>query len=297
MLVPVFANPYSGRRSNREHLELLQAALRAEGLTPQPLWNRDEAGAWLAAHGRGAHAIVSAGGDGTAAAVLGLLRDAGCPNLPFMQYPLGNENLIARHFGFGRQPRRMAAALRAGRTRRCDLGEVNGRPFLLMLGAGFDAEVAHRFDRWRRSPADGRLHRSSRAAYAPHIMGAVLGPVARVALLADGREYTGGFAVVCNLAEYAAGLSFNRGARDDDGLLDWAVFPYATRAGQMWTALKWLARGDAAKAGAHAGRSARVELRTLEGPPVPLQSDGDPAGHAPATVVCKPKALQVVCVD
>src|SRR2546425_12871627 len=44
-----------------------------------------------------------------------------------------------------------ARATAGGRTRTIDLGQANGRLFALMLGVGFDADVAHRVAR-RRAP-------------------------------------------------------------------------------------------------------------------------------------------------
>jgi len=88
---------------------------------------------------------VVADGGGTVADVINETGGA----LPLAVLPLGNENLFARAFGFTSDAGTLACAIAGGRTRTIDLGQANGRLFALMLGVGFDADVAHRVARWR----------------------------------------------------------------------------------------------------------------------------------------------------
>jgi diacylglycerol kinase family enzyme len=80
-----------------------------------------------AAQAEGVDALVAAGGDGTistaAAAVAGT-------ELPFGVLPMGTLNHFARDSGIPLDLREAAAAIAAGRTRRVDAAEVNGRLFV-----------------------------------------------------------------------------------------------------------------------------------------------------------------------
>lgn len=84
--------------------------------------------------------LVIAGGDGTInEAVNGLTRGGGGVALGII--PLGTANVLAHEIGLSIRPSQVARALAEGPIRRIHLGEADGRKFMLMAGAGFDAEV------------------------------------------------------------------------------------------------------------------------------------------------------------
>jgi diacylglycerol kinase family enzyme len=85
-------------------------------------------------------AVVAAGGDGTLALVVNRVPE-GVPIVPF---PLGNENLLAKHIAATANPRQTLQAIDGGQVVRLDAGLANGRLFLLMAGVGFDADVVRR---------------------------------------------------------------------------------------------------------------------------------------------------------
>lgn len=55
--------------------------------------------------------------------------------------PLGTANVLADEVGLGRKPHRIAEAIANGPLRPIRVGNANGRRFVMMAGAGFDAEV------------------------------------------------------------------------------------------------------------------------------------------------------------
>lgn len=91
------------------------------------------------AHRDAVDLVVLGGGDGTMnAAARGLIESG----LPLGILPLGTANDLARTLGV---PEDIAAAtdlIIAGRTRRIDCGEVNGRPFFNVASIGLSAELA-----------------------------------------------------------------------------------------------------------------------------------------------------------
>ena len=93
--------------------------------------------------------VVAAGGDGTVSAVINELS----ADVALAVLPLGNENLFAKAFGFEDDPGALARAIARGARQPIDLGRAHttagSRLFTLMLSAGFDADVVHRFTRWR----------------------------------------------------------------------------------------------------------------------------------------------------
>lgn len=89
------------------------------------------------------HAIVAVGGDGTvhdvAEGVLG-------QSTPMGIIPVGTANVFSREIGLPRSPEALASMLLRGCERTIPVGEVNGRPFLFVVGVGFDAEAVRQFE-------------------------------------------------------------------------------------------------------------------------------------------------------
>jgi YegS/Rv2252/BmrU family lipid kinase len=88
--------------------------------------------------------VVAAGGDGT-------VRDAGeglvGTSMPLGIIPMGMGNVFAREINLPRSPDRLAKTLLEGEVCAIPVGQVNGRPFLFVVGVGFDAEAVRLFER------------------------------------------------------------------------------------------------------------------------------------------------------
>jgi diacylglycerol kinase (ATP) len=88
-------------------------------------------------------AIVAAGGDGTVHdAATGLLG----ADVPLGIIPTGTANVFAREIGLPHSAEAMARTLQGGSVKTIPVGEVNGQPFLFVVGIGFDAEAVRRFE-------------------------------------------------------------------------------------------------------------------------------------------------------
>ncbi len=289
--VVIVANPFSGRGSNQARVAALVAALAEHEVIGVPVWDPQQRIKALgdATARADVGCIIAAGGDGTLADVIALCRD-----IPLAVWPMGNENLFARHFGFGRDPQRLAAAVARGRTVRVDLGLANERPFTVMLSAGFDAEVVHRVAAWRASMGTDELHRISRLSYARPIFSALGGyNYPRLRLTTDtGEVVEGTAAMVFNVPRYAMGLRFTPDALVDDGALDYVVFEHPGPLTLAWY-LRAVAMGrHRYRRDVRFGRAKRVSITSDAA--VPLQCDGDAAGLTPVDVRILPQALRVI---
>lgn len=148
--------------------ELREQALRACAIRylPQPMWawtTEDDPGTGLAreAIAAGADVVVAVGGDGTVRAVAEALVGT---DIPLGILPMGTGNLFARNLGLplGDTPSLMRAILEGVEERidvgrleverpNAPLGETSEHVFLVIAGAGFDAEmVAGADDRLKR---------------------------------------------------------------------------------------------------------------------------------------------------
>jgi diacylglycerol kinase family enzyme len=294
-MVLVVANPYSGAGPNRRRVDALVGALAALGAAPRVVWEpaaRPAALAHAAATG-GCRAVVAAGGDGTVAQVINELPRS----VPLAVLPLGNENLLARALGLGREPGVLAHAVVEGRTRTLDLGRASAggrtRLFALMLGAGFDAAVVHRVAAWRATGT--ALRRVRRVSYLAPIASTLLAYAhTPIRLTTEAGTAHGAHCVVANVPAYALDMRLTPAASPDDGRLDWLMLE---RAGVMpLVAYCW-----AVYRGRHLGRhdvraGQATRLTVTAETPAPVQLDGDPWGTTPVEVEVVPRALTVIAV-
>ena len=120
----------------------VEAAFAEQGL-PAPRWyetTQDDPGQdqTRAAVEDGADVVIAQGGDGTVRACAAALAGGG---VPLGLLPAGTGNLLARNLGIPRDLDGAVATLVAGSRRDVDLVELDGEPFVVMGGSGFDAEL------------------------------------------------------------------------------------------------------------------------------------------------------------
>jgi YegS/Rv2252/BmrU family lipid kinase len=166
----------------------------------------------------GVELVLAVGGDGTANEVAwGLLGSETTLGL----VPVGSGNGLARTLGIPLRAPRALEALEGGVRRRMDVGVINGRPFLNVSGAGFDAAVGAAFH------AHGRAGgRRGLFTYVWLSLGQSLRyRAAHWTLRAEDHAFEGRALVVAfvNGRQYGGAAVIAPGARLDDGLLDVVV--------------------------------------------------------------------------
>lgn len=282
--VAIQRNPRSGAGPRRMLVIELIQQLRRHGIRPRLFSNREKMQQRLEAVDAENRplCIVAAGGDGTVGDVMNRF-----PDVPITVLPLGTENLFARYLGIRRSGRQVADIIVAGKTRRFDVGEVNGRRFLLMMSCGFDADVVHRTDAAR----SGHIKKWT---YLKPIWDALRKyqyPPMRVYIDESSKAVTARLVVITNVPGYAFRLRIVPAARVDDGRFDVRLF----ERGSAFQMLRYfykvvIGRYDSlSDVQALQARQIRIESDV----PVPIQMDGDPAGMTPATVTILPSALEV----
>jgi len=175
-----------------------------------------------------------------------------------------------------------------GQTRRIDLGCVNGRYFLLMVGIGLDGEVTQAVE---RKPLK-RL--------------GVLGYV--LAALWFGPGYSG-FPVIVrhkdyvvktravqifigNTKLYGGALTFTWQAKCDDGQLDLCIVRKRNLPGRIVVLWDFILRREQRRIWVRYDQFTSITIETPH--PIAFQVDGDSGGHTPATFSVAPGALKVV---
>jgi YegS/Rv2252/BmrU family lipid kinase len=294
----IFANPIAGRGRGKSIADRIARQLKhekfhvhrfekpASAVTDAELMTRDRP-----------HAAITIGGDGTLRAGVERLIDhaKGDPARipPVLVVPLGTANLMSRHLGIAWNDdtiaQQVAMALLKGRTQQLDAARANERLFLLMAGVGIDAMVVHELDRLRNGPIDLTSY-ALPALLAIHRYDY---PPLRVEI--DGEvvcNNTPAMAFVGNTPEYGTGFPILTQARSDDGLLDVCVLPCETRL-QVIRLLMHAATGDHVREeGVIYRKAKRVKITSPQ--EVPVQIDGDAAGHTPLNIELLPYKLPFI---
>ncbi len=243
----------------------------------------------------GVDIVVAIGGDGTVNEVTnGMARardkaDPGAPRPLLGIVPAGTVNVLALELGLPFQVERACDVIAGLKTISLDLGKVNGRRFLLMMGAGVDALTVRNIDPQAKK-------RFRELAFVSTGMRAVLYQKPPVFLVrTNDEEYHATFFVAGNSRYYGGKFGVTPSADPTDGVLDLVLFTGTTRGG---LATFWLG----VPSGLHVRNknvlylhAQRVEVLPLDdSEPIWFQTDGELAGRLPAIVEIDPHAIEVL---
>jgi YegS/Rv2252/BmrU family lipid kinase len=290
--VNIFANPISGRGKGKTIAARLEKRLRADGYAVTTSFERPTNLPPDAINDT-TRAVIIIGGDGTIRAVAERLVTLRGESPPLLPVPLGTANLMVSHLGFKWNDETLedgiSEAIRSLPIRTLDVASANGSLFLLMAGIGFDALVVHELDRIRKGP----IHMLSYLKPTALALRDYNFPAIRVTV--DGTviwRSAPAVAFVGNIREYGVGFSVLPFAKPDDGLLDVCVMPCAN-----WFELaQWFLQ---AAAGQHVwsdkikylnGKHILIESKQE----VPVQIDGDSAGHTPLEITLLPRRVPFI---
>ena len=157
-----------------------------------------------------------------------------------------------------------------------DVARANGKLFLLMAGVGIDAAIVHELDRIRRGPINMLSY------LVPSLVALKDYTFPEMSVECDGKlifPKVPALAFVGNVKEYGTGFPILPDAQSDDGLLDVCVLPCKTPQNLIEIALRTAANEHLQMPGVVFCRGKRVNIATPS--PVPVQLDGDAAGHTP----------------
>jgi YegS/Rv2252/BmrU family lipid kinase len=230
--------------------------------------------------------LAVCGGDGTINEVVSCLPD---PPFPLAILPGGTANVMARELGLPLDPARALRVALGLNVRRVDLGELRrgaDRRFLFVAGIGFDASAVAR----ARPRLKSVLGMGAYVVAAAECL--LRYPFPEFDVRTDGGTWPATSCLVCNARSYGGGLCFCPEADMGDGLLDLLLIQGVHRAGLALFLLQaWL--------GTAGGRDWILRVRTrsarIEGPSaVPVETDGELAGHLPLEIALAPSRFPLV---
>lgn len=287
--VLVVTSPKAGSGLGREEIPRLVSLLGQRSLPVHVTPSITDVRPWLQEHSSGqpdaSLAVVAAGGDGT----LALVAEHLPPTVPIVPMPLGTENLLATHYGYSAIAERVLETILTGRPISIDAGQANGRLFLVVASAGFDAEVVRGMHLTRR----GHIRRAHYLI--PLLRAAMRYQFPEIEVRVDGHLCSGlppRWAMVFNLPCYAARLPIEPDACGDDGLLDLIGFSRGSIASGFWYTGGVILGRHRNWPDVLRRRGCRIELSSSQR--VPYQLDGDYVGRLPLVLETLPARVRLL---
>ena len=297
--VLVVDNPIAGRRRRSPgSFHRTIDALAASGCitTVLPTDGRHQAEAQVREArddpGLEADVIVASGGDGTVNEVLsGLLdgaavQDGVFQGPAFATFPFGTVNVLALEIGLEPKPAAMAGMIAEGRIIEATVGRVEGRRFLLCVGAGLDSAAVKYLKPWLKSLI-------GRGAYFVALLIALIRDGSTVfEVEIDDQRYRASTVIVTTCSRFAGPHVVAPEARLDDGTLHVLL---GLRTGR-WNLVRYgiaYARGRIPFLDDVLVRPVQ-SLRILEPRGYAVQVDGDLRGQLPVEVVAEEARLRLL---
>jgi YegS/Rv2252/BmrU family lipid kinase len=286
--VIAIVNPAAGKGAGARVALRLAAELSAAGLsadvvsTPAP---GEAARLASAAVEDGYERVIAVGGDGTANEVANGLVGS---DVALALYPIGSGNDFARALGYPRKRKQLLPFLAQARTRRIDVGDVNGRVFLNAAGVGIDGHVAERII------ASARVVGPTLGYFVGALVSIVTYRPREMRVSIDGNVRRGKHLVVvaANGTHFGSGMHVAPNAKLDDGLLDIVVGGDLGR-WESVVALAKLYRGTHVDGRTILGfRASALDVELDE--PLPMQADGEASRASALRVRVRPLALTVL---
>lgn len=273
-------------RHGRVNIDWIRERLITGGLDVfEPPWTSENASEAIRKNVGNADLIVIGGGDGTVNHALPGLLEA---NLPVGIVPMGTANDLARTLGIPLDPLAACHVILSGKTKRIDVGSVNGQPFMNVASIGLAADVT-------RLLSQGTKSRWGVLAYVWAAVRALIrGRPFSVEIRSEDQVFLARTwqVAIGNGRYYGGGLTIHEGARIDDGLLNLYSLE-VERSWQLLPLIPALWRGTLDPV--HTVRTmqcTRIEVIPTRRPRS-ITADGELLGKTPAVFEVQPQALSV----
>lgn len=292
-LVLVIVNRSSGAANRKSLVDALVDRIQEAGWDCRIVAQLDQLGSVLdSVPNLKLRGVVAAGGDGTVNAVAERLPEG----VPLLVFPMGTENLLAKSLGLRASPRLLVETLQRGKTMQLDVGLANGRPFLIVASAGFDADVVRSIHLSRK----GNVWKVQYVGALFQSLWAYRFPPLRLrwgddALPHDRHDATVAWFFGFLIPRYAMGLPLLRKAPEQDGRIDGCYFPRGGILRGLGYFLSLLFRQHHRWTGFREFRASWIEIESDQ--PVAYQIDGEYAGELPLRleIASRTIALLVPC--
>ncbi|MFC1681188.1 diacylglycerol/lipid kinase family protein [Pseudomonadota bacterium] len=283
----ILANPVSGGY-RADVLERLSGSLRENGYDVDTRLTRKagEITEFCSADAPTDSLLVVAGGDGSVNEVFAGFqsRETTAPVVAIV--PFGTANVLAHELGLPRTPEAIADMILRNKTKNLYTGLANGKLFVLMVSAGFDAGVVH-------GVSHALKRRVGKMAYVIAAFRAAFRSRWGVLEVDDGHAvHRCRIAVVTNASHYGGPFVLCPDASATEPGLHVVMFESDDPVSLLTIGARLLTGGVCNLENARVIRVDRAKI-TCSGP-APVQVDGDPFGSTPLSIECGPCSFSVL---
>jgi diacylglycerol kinase (ATP) len=237
----------------------------------------------------GADLILTAGGDGTVNEVLNGMAGS---SVPLGILPGGTACVLAMETGIGKNMRKAAWRIADMRPVRIAIGLLHAdrrppRHFLLMAGAGLDAEVVRRV----KSSVKRRI---GKGAYWLAGMSMVGERLPQMEVLMNENRIRTGFALASRVANYGGDLSIARTATLMDNRFEVVTFEGESSLGYLKYMAGVVTGTHMRMRGVSVDHVSSLALEAAGGDRIGIQVDGEHAGYLPARLEIVPDGVTLL---
>ena len=286
-------NPVAGRLQKRSDavLSRVLGILRAQGHSVRSLATtgpRTANGLARAAVNGGADLIVGLGGDGT----LNEIAEGITPSkTPLAALPGGTANVLLNELGLGNRVEEVARHVADLVPERISTGLVTtregSRRFLLMLGAGLDAQIVYQLNPRLKS-------RFGKLAYWLAGSQQTYRRLKQFTIRLNGHSETCSFALASRVSNYGGDLEIARRISLLDGEFEVVLFRGRLAFCYVKYLVGVLTHTHYGMSGISVEKAQRLELDPLEGARIHMQVDGEYLGCMPAAIELVPDSLTLL---
>ena len=237
----------------------------------------------------GADLVLVAGGDGTINEVVNGMAHS---EVPLGILPAGTANVLANELGMAKGMERAAAAFPHSVAERVALGRLDlpgddPRHFLLMAGAGLDADIVHSLNQ-------GIKNALGKPAYWIGGFSKLGRRIPEFTVEAEGRSFRAGFALLSRVRNYGGDLEIAPTVSLFDDEFELVLFEGESSFTYLKYMLGVVTRRLQGMPGVTILRTRQAAFSAPAGSQVHLQVDGEYAGLVPARVEIVPQALTLL---
>jgi diacylglycerol kinase (ATP) len=202
--------------------------------------------------------------------------------------PSGTANVLAMELGLGSRLERAIDRLSHCVAKRISVGKIwqsghEARHFLMMAGAGFDAQVVIDLNAGLKS-------KTGKFAYWVAGFSQIVKRVGQLETLINGKKYPCGFLLAARVRNYGGDLELASGASLLSDEFETVMFEGSNPLRYAFYMLAVSVKQVQKMPGVHTVRATRIELLG----DAPIQIDGEYLGRTPATIEIVPDALTIL---
>jgi YegS/Rv2252/BmrU family lipid kinase len=239
---------------------------------------------------QGADLILAAGGDGTINEVVNGMAGS---DVPLGILPAGTANVLANELGIGNTMEHAARSLRQCVRQRIALGRINNggakpsRHFLLMAGAGLDADIVYHLNPQIKNVL-------GKAAYWVGGFRKIGSRLPEFSVRAEGREFVASFALASRVRNYGGDLEIAPTISLLDDQFELVLFEGASSFTFLKYMLAVVLRRHSSMRGITILRTRNVAFLAPAEDRIHVQVDGEYLGLTPSTAEIVPNALTLL---